>query len=563
MDKSYYDMDLLGEDGRVIRNLDNAFSLHYRLFQGVWILSLGSIDMMFNLESSDIYSGYNRRNLMNPTKFRKLLNKVSFNMTYVNMRWFLSNIRFYCEVNPSDGRLCPNHVFIDVTKIGGNLHSAKFALDPIQAQLKLVSLVDNLYLVEGENRNRKLVIRNVTLGTVRGNMLFATKLGAVRVGMLSCVDTYWPYAETYLLQFFSEIEMVLFWMASVLVNRRRLGEPVLDLNRMKFEMINLVHIRKEMGKYNEIRTQISKIADFYDTRIEDTFEERKTNGSLAIRNFNNWVKMQLISQSSDEGSICMDLCGGRGGDLGKWIKNKIKGLVFVDISKMSVYSAISRYSRNSDKFDSLPTRFIVSDCTSQSLLSEIKRINVWYDVVSCQFALNHIFRSEEDVFRFLNNVSCRMQRGSFFIGTITDSKFILSKTLARGSSKFDHDVYTICVTEPVLDYGTVYSYSIKDIMDRSEEYLICIDVLEKSCKRHGLKLVHYQGFREFYQENKIKDVMGVGLRMGFDDLGSPSNNYWDVCDLYKVFIFQKVAGNLEENVSLEGIKKNFVTIVTS
>lgn len=76
--------------------------------------------------------------------------------------------------------------------------------------------------------------------------------------------------------------------------------------------------------------------------------------------------------------------------------------------------------------------------------TDIKK-TITFDIVSCQFSLHYLYESEERLNTFLHNVSCRMAKGGFFIGTIIDGDKVLARirTQKSNSLKISNDYYSI------------------------------------------------------------------------------------------------------------------------
>ena len=70
--------------------------------------------------------------------------------------------------------------------------------------------------------------------------------------------------------------------------------------------------------------------------------------TVALRDFHNlYVKQLLIETVSTPGSTLIDFAVGKGGDLQKWIKSKLKFVLGIDISKDNIHNkkdgACARY----------------------------------------------------------------------------------------------------------------------------------------------------------------------------------------------------------------------------
>lgn len=179
---------------------------------------------------------------------------------------------------------------------------------------------------------------------------------------------------------------------------------------------------------------------------------------IGLKYFNNWVKSVLItrfahpalalSQSSGPGGgrgKVLDLGCGKGGDLTKWAKARIKELVcagklllaslscpfvpdntiFVDIAEVSVNQARERWQ-------TLPNRridaaFAAIDCYTESLSNAFppERLAQPFDVVSMQFCMHYAFETSLKARCMLRNVSQHLRKGGVFIGTIPNADQLL------------------------------------------------------------------------------------------------------------------------------------------
>ena len=136
---------------------------------------------------------------------------------------------------------------------------------------------------------------------------------------------------------------------------------------------------------------------------------------------------------------------GKGGDLIKWSKAKIKDFVgigkskvhgcgepelmrFLDIASVSIDQARMRYAQlRPPKYTAY---FTAADCYTR-LLSDVLPENVLspvaapFDVVSLQFCMHYAFESEEKVRTMLTNVTKWMKPGGRFIGTVPNGKWLV------------------------------------------------------------------------------------------------------------------------------------------
>src|SRR5277367_3224675 len=127
------------------------------------------------------------------------------------------------------------------------------------------------------------------------------------------------------------------------------------------------------------------VRQHYNEREERGREARQESRIFKLRKFNNWVKSVLIAKfiperteeeiDEDRGLFVLDIGCGKGGDLGKWQKQRdVQAYVGVDIAEMSVMHAEQRAAELRGRRFS--TRFFAMDCfvvgPLSSLLSDIR-----------------------------------------------------------------------------------------------------------------------------------------------------------------------------------------------
>jgi len=320
---------------------------------------------------------------------------------------------------------------------------------------------------------------------------------------------------------------------------------------------------------------IIKHDQFYKQFILDPGNEgRKASRVLFLRSFNNWVKATMInkysfklSDKTGEHLSVLDLCCGRGGDLEKYFRSKVRIYVGSDLAEESLKNAIDRYEKlKNEKFKDLKCKcyFICEDLSSSknNLMLRIPQ-EIKFDLVSCQFALHYHFESEARLRSFLNNVVERLNNGGFFVGTIIDSNVLVKKLRESKKDKrnvykdekftFGNQFYAVKFSQkrfPVeKSYGIRYGFFLEDSIDKRDEngkfsfvgeYLIIFNKLVEICKEFDLHLVDKKNFHEFYAENSQNKFYKNMLNKMLKDYDNPSaKDQWDIIYLYMMFAFQK------------------------
>lgn len=151
----------------------------------------------------------------------------------------------------------------------------------------------------------------------------------------------------------------------------------------------------------------------------------------SLRRFHNHVKRELLHCFTSPGTSLLDLCCGRGGDIGKWHAAKLKSVLAVDFAHNEIEEAKVRLAwHKSNQMDSKCAReFPRVDFSVVPDLSTHIWLGVGYDchdVVSCMFALQYFCGSEQALRNFLTNVVIHLKQGGLFIGTTIDGTKVRS-----------------------------------------------------------------------------------------------------------------------------------------
>lgn len=98
------------------------------------------------------------------------------------------------------------------------------------------------------------------------------------------------------------------------------------------------------------------VREHYNARKDAGFAMRRESPIIHLKGLNNWIKTVLINEALDHlnannipkpgsvGPSVLDLCGGKGGDLFKFMEHKLSHYVLADIADGSVRDAMKRYN---------------------------------------------------------------------------------------------------------------------------------------------------------------------------------------------------------------------------
>jgi mRNA (guanine-N7-)-methyltransferase len=235
-----------------------------------------------------------------------------------------------------------------------------------------------------------------------------------------------------------------------------------------------------------------------------------TESLEGLRKFHNWIKSQLIfdAQKMTNGNCLLDVAVGRGGDLMKWSKAKLKYVTGFDIDSRSIYEknafdgAIKRYYQLKHLPNMPKCYFWKISATDPFVLNLInsKDNNKTYDIVSCQFSF-HYFVNDIDI--ALNMISKKLKKNGYFIGTAADGD-VINSFLAVNGDDFENETLKLKRTN---DPG-MYSFELKSVKTPREtyfeyrgvsnEYFLYRDHLIEKCNNHGLQMIEIKNFSEIY-----------------------------------------------------------------
>lgn len=256
------------------------------------------------------------------------------------------------------------------------------------------------------------------------------------------------------------------------------------------------------------------VQDF--SKIKDICLSDPPENTEKLRQFHNWIKLQLIlySKQYTNGGKLLDVACGRGGDILKWTKAKFNFVTAIDNDTDSIYEtekfdgALKRYTSLKKNSTNIPNVFFWNaSVTDPDILKKLNSIdfNTIYDVVSCQFSF-HYFVKEIDV--VLNMISNKLKKNGLFIGTASDGDLI--NNILNVSN----------VNLPLLyiskDSDISYKYEIKTGKTKREtyfeyrgalsEYFLYKNFLIDKCKQYNLQLLSMKNFHEWIKDYRYATI---------------------------------------------------------
>ncbi|KAJ8587989.1 guanine-N(7)-methyltransferase [Rhizopogon salebrosus TDB-379] len=306
---------------------------------------------------------------------------------------------------------------------------------------------------------------------------------------------------------------------------------------------------------------VEKVVEHYNLRPEVGVKQRKESQIIGLKNFNNWVKSVLITQfghpalaanlsrpGRGRGKV-LDMGCGKGGDLMKWSKARIRELLAVDIADVSVDQARARWEvLRPPRFDA---SFAALDCYTEPLTKAFtpQQLAQPFDVVSMQFCMHYAFETPQKARCMLRNVSEWLRPGGVFLGTVPNADQLLARLdqLPPDSEdlSFGNSVYKIRFEErnsrPL--FGHRYYFYLQDAVENVPEYIVDWDNFVEMAAEYGLHPVYKKEFHEVFEENREREEFKtLMVRMGVCDASGASSmedDEWEAVNIYIAFALEK------------------------
>ncbi|KAL7738841.1 hypothetical protein ACLKA6_016748 [Drosophila palustris] len=314
------------------------------------------------------------------------------------------------------------------------------------------------------------------------------------------------------------------------------------------------------------------VAHHYNELKEAGRKERHKSKIYFMRNFNNWIKSQLINEYMalikqqkriGEALRVLDMCCGKGGDLLKWDKAAISHLICTDIAEVSVEQCQRRYQDIIQRADK--SKF------GHKFTAE------FFACDSTMFAFHYCFETLGQADCMMRNAAECLQPGGYFIATMPDAYEIIRRLKEAGPNarSFGNDVYSIefeCDTESLPLFGAKYQFHLEGVVD-CPEFLVHFPTLVKLGRKYGLQLIRRSTFADYYKETLpqgrqlLQRMSGLESvqphRCGNDEqfahvpkatgtqrvrpVGTLSKSEWEATTLYLVCAFKKCKNSWDAN----------------
>lgn len=352
---------------------------------------------------------------------------------------------------------------------------------------------------------------------------------------------------------------------SVIKNKKKYGNNVDIANAVWNSMQENITIDdiSKLGNESLYENEMLEIKKRIDATIvaiakqKDVYYQKTTNFAKPLRNFNNYVKSNIIftycSPKKEDNKMkklsILDYGCGLGGDILKFFHAKIDNYVGIDLDSHGINSstngALSRYNNFRRKMPNFPNmEFIISDGGSKlnfvaqenaigkmsdsnkNLIekifgsSEDNLSNRKFDVFNCQLMIHFLLKNDTTWSNFCSNVNNFLADDGYVLITSFDGNMIhdlFNKNLGRIQENYTTEDG---VSKKFFEYKSSYDYKLKDIDkpglsysafvtifmeddNYDTEYIVTEKFLTSSLKEKcNLDLVETASFFDIYNQKK-------------------------------------------------------------
>ena len=234
------------------------------------------------------------------------------------------------------------------------------------------------------------------------------------------------------------------------------------------------------------------------------------------------IKISLYNEFIEKPQLTnnvLELAGGRGGDIHKWIHNKIKNVTLQDIDNVALTEAKRRIDQMEHYIKSklnykMNIKFVQGDLR-QDIHYKFGKDK--FDAISMQFALHYMMGNPTTMKNLIKTIKFNLKPGGYFIFTSFDGQLVfnlLSKQSIRYNESYDFKIDD----EKVLGIRRLYkdntfeklgqeiSVYVDTIGEHDGEFLVDFDYLLESFVKNGFELVESEYFKNILDkwENKSK-----------------------------------------------------------
>ena len=241
----------------------------------------------------------------------------------------------------------------------------------------------------------------------------------------------------------------------------------------------------------------------------------KSNPDIYFKNmrfFHNRIKDYLYDTYTKNTNSLLELSSGKGGDLNKWIKNKIKTVTGYDLSTVSIEECERRVK---EKHLNLDYQFYQQDLLDplSSDIIKTQSNGTLYDNVMCNFAIHYYFEQKSHLDNIIKICDKNLKQNGHFIMTFMDKKRV--ENLVPDKIGYYLDSVTLNIVYYIKRESNTNTFGNKikivlggnNVLTRgSEEYIVDFDFLETYMLQNGYTLIESKLFGDIPGNKTLSQV---------------------------------------------------------
>lgn len=260
-----------------------------------------------------------------------------------------------------------------------------------------------------------------------------------------------------------------------------------------------------------------------------------------IRKYHNYIKELLLNEKDNISSV-IDLAGGKGQDLLKYINKNIKEILIIDNDENALSEIINRkHMYIKDKKELVDTNIYVKNI---NLINSIKKITdeikiiksnlIKTDLVVCNFAIHYFTYNEKRIKSFVGLINSLIKKNGIFIFTVFNGRKIFNLLENKDTWMIKNNETVYKIYKNYSGDFTGENQKIKVLLpfdsEPCDEYLINTELIIDKLKSKKIILRKSGSFDEFLSKYKTYNLNF------YNKLSECDKTF---TSLYNFYIFQK------------------------
>jgi len=324
------------------------------------------------------------------------------------------------------------------------------------------------------------------------------------------------------------------------------SKPDLDGKVGEFVLVDqkkwkLIRIRKDKDRGNAFNFAESIYWSYFDPlKLHDLvnpdfgyFESQETDDYKAARNYNSFVKEQVLNEVGTITNV-VDFCAGRGQDFFRYANRKVKTLLLIEYDKLAIAEMISRKHQyaKSEIGNRIEVIIVCADLLKPykdtlDLIKESGYTTPGFDLAVCNFAFHYMSKTIKSMTNFFNLINSILSPGGFYTMTVFDADRIDKKITGKWQIENPDGSVKYKIRKKYKELGIGSEIKVKLPFSRNSymEPLVDRETVFKLFKKYKLLIdLNFAGFSSKYK---------------FWDKMKPEDR--EFVDFYQAYLFKKLS----------------------